>query len=323
MVKELKESVQDAREIYPGDRPRPRGRGDRLAPGPGDRRRGSKPIRRVVFHEITPDAVTEAMPHPREIDMDLVDAQQARRVLDRLVGYGVSPLLWKKVKRGLSAGRVQTAALRIVVERERRSWPSSRSSTGRSRPTWRKRTGRPPAREGHLPGRPAPESHGKKAELQDRRARRRPVVDRLDGADLPRRPVTKRETQRRPSAPFTTSTLAAGSIAQARLTGPADDADRAGALRGRRPRLRRAPQGLITYMRTDSTNVVRVGAAGGPGGDQRQVRSASSCRSGRPSTRGSPRARRRRTRRSARRRRSAIRRASASSSRRSSSGSTS
>ena len=78
-----------------------------------------KPIKRVVFHEITPDAVREAMENPRDIDMDLVDAQQARRVLDRIVGYTVSPLLWKKVKRGLSAGRVQSAALRIVVDRER------------------------------------------------------------------------------------------------------------------------------------------------------------------------------------------------------------
>src|SRR5215204_1054807 len=118
IVKELKESVQGAREIY-------------LATDPD--REGEaiawhlihateaeeKPVHRVVFHEITREAVTDAMASPRAIDMDLVDAQQARRILDRLVGYGISPLLWKKVKRGLSAGRVQTAALRIVVDRER------------------------------------------------------------------------------------------------------------------------------------------------------------------------------------------------------------
>lgn len=76
-------------------------------------------VERVVFHEITKEAVAAAFAHPREIDMDLVDAQQARRILDRLVGYGVSPILWAKVKGRLSAGRVQSVALRLIVERER------------------------------------------------------------------------------------------------------------------------------------------------------------------------------------------------------------
>ena len=75
--------------------------------------------RRVVFHEITKRAVADAFAHSRGIDMQLVDAQQARRILDRLVGYQVSPLLWERVKSGLSAGRVQSVALRLIVERER------------------------------------------------------------------------------------------------------------------------------------------------------------------------------------------------------------
>jgi len=79
----------------------------------------SKKISRVTFHEITKDAIKEALTHPREVDMALVDAQQGRRVLDRVVGYSLSPVLWKKVRRGLSAGRVQSVAVRLVCERER------------------------------------------------------------------------------------------------------------------------------------------------------------------------------------------------------------
>ena len=78
-----------------------------------------KKIRRVTFNEITKKAVQEAFKHARDVDQNLVDAQQTRRVLDRLVGYQISPLLWDKVRRGLSAGRVQTVAVRLIVERER------------------------------------------------------------------------------------------------------------------------------------------------------------------------------------------------------------
>src|SRR5438132_1957847 len=79
---------------------------------------GKKPVHRIVFHEITKSAIQAAVDQPREISMDLVNAQQARRALDYLVGFNLSPLLWKKIRYGLSAGRVQSPALRLIVERE-------------------------------------------------------------------------------------------------------------------------------------------------------------------------------------------------------------
>ena len=118
IVKQLKAAAQDAKQVY-------------LATDPD--REGeaiswhlleamdlsTKGYQRVEFHEITADAIHEAFEHPREIDMRMVDAQQGRRVLDRLVGYKISPILWNKIRRGLSAGRVQSVALKMVVDRER------------------------------------------------------------------------------------------------------------------------------------------------------------------------------------------------------------
>ncbi len=252
-VKELKASVQNAREIYLATDPDREG--EAIAWHLMHATEATnKPVRRVVFHEITREAVTEAMAHPRDIDMQLVDAQQARRVLDRLVGYGVSPLLWKKVKRGLSAGRVQTAALRIVVEREREVlafvpveyWSleaelSKRTATGkgkRSQDTFKAALIK---------------VHGKKAELKTGWETQE-IVQGLDGAAYRVGTVTRKETQRRPSAPFTTSTLqqeASRKLGYAvRRTMQIAQELYEGVDLGPE-----GTQGLITYMRTDSTNV--------------------------------------------------------------------
>ena len=211
----------------------------------------NKPVRRVVFHEITPDAIREAMRRPRDIDMNLVDAQQARRVLDRLVGYSISPLLWKKVKRGLSAGRMQSVALRLVVEREReieafvtREYWSLDAELAQQN---QRRT--PPV--GFTAG--LQRANGEKIDLPDQ-ASVDAIISALDGAEYVVGDVQTKETQRRPSPPFTTSTLQQEAsrklnfpvrrtmqIAQELYEGV--DLGNAGT------------HGLITYMRTDSTNV--------------------------------------------------------------------
>ena len=119
VIATLKKSIREAEAVYLATDPDREGEAiawhilQAASPPRG------KPVYRVVFNEITPTAVRQAIASPRQIDANLVDAQQARRILDRLVGYKLSPLLWDKVKRGISAGRVQSVAVRLVVERER------------------------------------------------------------------------------------------------------------------------------------------------------------------------------------------------------------
>ncbi len=251
IVKELKDSVQGAREVYLATDPDREG--EAIAWHLVNATEAQdKSVHRIVFHEITEDAIKEAIAHPNEINMDLVDAQQARRILDRLVGYEISPLLWKKVKRGLSAGRVQTAALRIVVEREREIeafipeeyWSIEADLAKITR-------GEPTAKDMFRAALHAIE--GKKAEVKDGEQANR-IVDALNGASWRVADVVRRETRRRPSAPFTTSTLQQEAsrklgysvrrtmqLAQELYEGIDLGAE--------------GTQGLITYMRTDSTNV--------------------------------------------------------------------
>src|SRR3989344_8463666 len=117
VVKKLKESAKKASEIFLSMDPDREG--EAIAFHIKHLIGGNGKFRRVVFHEITKPAIEAAFQHPRSIDKNLVEAQQGRRVLDRLVGYTLSPLLWRKVRRGLSAGRVQSVAVRLIVERER------------------------------------------------------------------------------------------------------------------------------------------------------------------------------------------------------------
>ncbi len=202
-------------------------------------------VRRVLFHEITKDAVQAAMKHPVKIDDRKVEAQQARRILDRLVGYKASPLLWKSVKTGLSAGRVQTVALRLIVEREEaiRAFKPQEYWTieAQCQAAGKQFTAR------------LHKIADKKPELHSRDSAEA-VVREVKGQPFVVSEVTRKERKKRPPAPFTTSTMQQEAAKQLGFSSQRT--------------MRTAQQlyegvevgeegavGLITYMRTDSTRV--------------------------------------------------------------------
>src|SRR5690606_39604332 len=202
---------------------------------------------RVVFNEITKDAIKESFKHPRKINMDLVDAQQARRILDRLVGYNISPLLWKKVKKGLSAGRVQSVAVKMIIDRENEiknfkpeEYWSIESIFEKGNQSF----------EGSFYG-----IDGKKQELKTK-ADVDNILKQLKGNHFTVDSVKKKERRRNPSPAFITSSLQQEAarklnfrarktmmIAQQLYEG-IDLGSKAGGITG-----------LITYMRTDSTRI--------------------------------------------------------------------
>ena len=186
--------------------------------------------KRIAFHEITKDAIIDAIGKPRTIDMNLVNAQQARRVLDRLVGFELSPILWRKIKRGLSAGRVQSVALRLVVDREREIMAF------KSEPYYRVEA--------------VFEAGGVKVKgLLDTKfstiEEARAFLEDSTGAAYTVDSVEKKEGSRFPAAPFTTSTLQQEAVRK--LHFPVSTTMRIAQNLYER--------GLITYMRTDSTNL--------------------------------------------------------------------
>lgn len=207
---------------------------------------GSK-IQRVLFHEITREAVAEAMKHPIPIDGRKVDAQLARRILDRLVGYKASPLLWKSVKTGLSAGRVQTVALRLLVEREEqieKFKPKEYWSIEAELKAKRKKF----TAKLH-------QIDGAKPDLTSQQAAQE-VVDAVKNAPFVVAKVTRRERRKRPAAPFTTSTMQ--QEASKRLGFSAQRTMRTAQQLYEGIELGAEGVGLITYMRTDSTRVASV-----------------------------------------------------------------
>ncbi|OGE20309.1 DNA topoisomerase I [Candidatus Daviesbacteria bacterium RIFCSPHIGHO2_12_FULL_43_11] len=197
-------------------------------------------IHRVIFHEITPEAIKEAFKDPRDIDLRLVDAQQARRILDRLVGYKLSPLLWKKVKSGLSAGRVQSVALRLIVEREKEItafkpeeyWSVTVELELRIK------------NENEKFSATLVELNGKKLAIKNKEEADG-HVKALEKADYRVEKVTQKEMRKYPAPPFTTSTLQQTA------------ANRLGLSAKKTMMLAQHlyEHGLITYMRTDSLNL--------------------------------------------------------------------
>ncbi|MCY4418134.1 MAG: type I DNA topoisomerase [Chloroflexi bacterium] len=218
--------------------------------------KNANPPKRVVFHEITKQAVEEAFEHPREIDMELVNAQQARRILDRLVGYEISPLLWLKVQLGLSAGRVQSVALRMIVEREREiaafvpeEWWSLEADLFKS---------------ADAPANPNTFT----ATLHSRKGARRKMSipdgdtargleSELKGASYTVESVEKKPRRQRPAPPFITSTLQQDAGRKLRFTAQRTMALAQQLYEGLNVGTE-GSMGLITYMRTDSVNVAET-----------------------------------------------------------------
>src|SRR6202453_1769203 len=267
VVDQLKKAAAKADEIYLAPDPDREGEAIayHLAIQLGTNAKERKKIRRVTFNEITKKAVQEAFKHARDVDQNLVYAQQTRRVLDRLVGYQISPLLWDKVRRGLSAGRVQTVAVRLIVERE--------AEIGAFKPVeyWtldaQLHVDKQPEKNFKakfigIDGEPARVANGKDKEGKDQfianaiggEAGMKAVVDALENARWSLASVQSREQQRRPLPPFITSQLQRDASTKLgfnvrRTMGVAQRLYEGVDLGAE------GTTGLITYMRTDSPRV--------------------------------------------------------------------
>ncbi|MDY6893224.1 MAG: type I DNA topoisomerase [Chloroflexota bacterium] len=207
------------------------------------------PIKRVVFHEITQDAISDAFRHPRSIDTKLVDAQQARRILDRLVGYKLSPLLWKRVRRGLSAGRVQSVALKLIVDREAEITAFVPEEYWSIEADLVKEKDSSAQFQAALVGLVGGEKIGLKDEQQTKQ-----MVSELEGATYTVSSVRQKKTARQPAPPFITSTLQQEAWRKLRFSAKQTMAIAQQLYEGL-PLGKEGHVGLITYMRTDSLKV--------------------------------------------------------------------
>ncbi|MFA4837372.1 MAG: DNA topoisomerase, partial [Dehalococcoidia bacterium] len=205
------------------------------------------PTKRVTFHEITKEAITEALDHPTEIDMKLVDAQQTRRILDRLVGYKISPILWRKVRKGLSAGRVQSVAVRMVVEREREIEAFTPAEYWSIEADLKKKGEKEKFRAALI-------GSGKSKHISIANQEEADKINAdLEGANYSVAKVQQKSVHRQPVAPFITSTLQQEAWRKLRFSAKRTMSV-AQALYEGIDIGEKETAGLITYMRTDSTN---------------------------------------------------------------------
>ena len=242
LIKELKKASKEADTVYLATDPDREGEAiswhlKELLQLPDEK------AHRVTFNEITKKVVTESIAHPRDIDYDLVDAQQARRILDRIVGYELSPLLWKKVRRGLSAGRVQSVATRLVVDRE------NEIRAFEAKEYWTldvtlNRMGKPGTFLAHYHG------EDKKRELENEQETQA-IIDECTGQEFTVTNVKKAEKKRSSAPPFTTSTLQQEASRKLGMT-PKKTMMIAQQLYEGIDVAGEGTMGLITYMRTDS-----------------------------------------------------------------------
>ncbi|MBX5494076.1 MAG: type I DNA topoisomerase, partial [Bryobacteraceae bacterium] len=248
LIEELKKAARQADTIYLAADPDREGEAIcyHLQEELQDKKNGGAKVFRVMFNEITANAIRKAFERPQSVNVNLVDAQQARRVLDRLVGYKISPLLWDKVRRGLSAGRVQTVALRLIVEREREI------RAFQKREYW--------TIDAHLAAQKPPVLKAALAKRNDEAVeianeeQAKAIVDNLVEASYIVKSVTTREKRRNPVPPFITSTLQQEASRKLRFS-----VKRTMMLAQRLYEGvelgKEGSVGLITYMRTDSTRV--------------------------------------------------------------------
>jgi len=246
VIKELKSAVKAADEVYLATDPDREG--EAIAWHLAELLKLPDP-HRIELHEITKEAALEAIKHPHRIDMDRVNAQQARRILDRLVGYKISPLLWAKVRGGLSAGRVQSVAVRLIVDRER----EIRAFVPKEYWTIAARFATPRDRETEFAA-DLVTYRGEKLEIANQ-AQADAVLAGLEGTSSSLTGIRKREVRRNASAPFTTSTLQQEASRRLRLRVRRTMQIAQALYEGVDLGGKEGTVGLITYMRTDSTRI--------------------------------------------------------------------